>query len=374
VRSQYVETMRTRDDWFRLAVAMGIALAVLQTVLQHKPQGDSLWFEVPAVLAMTVPLLVWPARPFASVLWVGVVIAAASFFDHTLVYDLAPAVAGGVAVFLVGMSRMRSQALAGLACAVAVVAVAVYNDPGGGIDDFVAITIGVTPVWLLGLALRRKIEEAETARAEAHAAVSDERARIARELHDVIGHGISVMTVQAGAVRRLLRPEQSREREALHAIEETGREALNEMRRMVGILRRAGEAERLEPQPGLQGIEKLAARLRDAGLPVDVRVEGRATRLAPGIDLTAYRVVQEALTNAIKHSHATRADVVVRYTDEELELTVIDDGHGNGDAPGRGHGLVGMQERVSLFGGELEAGPSPSGGYALRAKLPLDRT
>ena len=142
---------------------------------------------------------------------------------------------------------------------------------------------------------------------------------------------------------------------------------------MVGVLRSAGEGASLQPQPGLEHVEKLVARARDAGLPVDLEIEGVATKLPPSIDLTAYRVVQEALTNAIKHSRATRADVRLRYTDTALEVTVSDDGGGNGHATKKGHGLLGMRERVTVYGGELHAGPSPNGGYSLRATLPLER-
>jgi signal transduction histidine kinase len=362
-----------RGDWFQLAIAIGIALALSQTVVQHKPQGDSLWFEVPAVVAMTVPLLAWRRFPFLAPLAVGVVIAAASLVDHTLVYDLAPAAAAGVALFLVGMARERSLAFAGLACAIGVVAIAVHNDPGGGIDDFAAISIGLAPVWLLGLALRRKIEEAESARAQARVAVSDERARIARELHDVVGHALSVMTVQAGAVRRLLRHEQVRERESLRAIEEAGREALAEMRRMVGVLRHDDDAAGLAPQPGLEQVPALVERTRSAGLPVELQVEGDASRIPASVDLTAYRLVQEGLTNALKHSRARHAEVVIRYAKEHIEVTVTDDGRGNGRPNRAGRGLAGMRERVSIFGGELEAGHHPAGGYRLHARLPVER-
>src|SRR5207302_3742186 len=144
-------------------------------------------------------------------------------------------------------------------------------------------------------------------------AVSDERARIARELHDVVGHSVSVMTVQASAARRLLRPHQEKERQALLVVEQTGREALAEMRRMVGVLRRPEEAPALAPQPSLEQIERLVEHTREAGLPVELRIEGDPVQLAAGIDLTAYRLVQEGLTNAIKHARAQRAEVLVRY-------------------------------------------------------------
>ena len=202
--------------------------------------------------------------------------------------------------------------------------------------------------------------------------MADERARIARELHDVVGHAVSVMTVQASGVRRLLTPEQVREREALEIVEQTGREALAEMRRLVGVLRRPEEAPALAPQPSLQYLDQLVENAREAGLPVDIRIEGEATELPAGVDLTAYRLVQEGLTNAMKHAKASRAEVVVRYGLDAVELQVSDDGRGfsDGNADSGGHGLVGMRERVAVYGGELQAGPRPEGGYMLRARLP----
>ena len=217
-----------------------------------------------------------------------------------------------------------------------------------------------------------RADRLERAREEdARVAVAEERARIARELHDVVGHSVSVMTVQAAAARRLLLPEQEREREALLVVEQTGREALAEMRRLVGVLRRPEEAPALAPQPSLDHVDKLVASAREAGLPVELRVEGEPVQLPAGLDLTAYRLVQEGLTNAVKHAQAQRAEVLVTYGDGHVEITVSDDGAGGGDGDGGGHGLVGMRERVSVYGGELDAGPRLEGGYALRARLPV---
>ena len=245
---------------------------------------------------------------------------------------------------------------------------------------FANILFGI--VWTSGSALGRKFEEADeakerAARAErereqrARTAVAEERARIARELHDVVGHSVSVMTVQASGVRRLLRPDQDREREALLVVERTGREALAEMRRMVGVLRRPEEAPALAPQPSLDHLSRLVEQAREAGLPVELRIEGEAIQLPAGVDLTAYRLVQEGLTNVVKHAEATRAEVLVNYGDGYVEVTVRDDGKGVGNGDGGGHGLVGMRERVSVYGGEIDAGPQTGGGYRLRAKLPL---
>jgi signal transduction histidine kinase len=157
----------------------------------------------------------------------------------------------------------------------------------------------------------------------------------------------------------------------LLVVERTGREALAEMRRMVGVLRRPEEAPALAPQPSLDHVNRLVEQAREAGLPVELRIEGEASQLPAGVDLTAYRLVQEGLTNVVKHAQATRAEVLVDYADGYLEVTVSDDGTGVGNGDGGGHGLVGMRERVSVYGGELDAGPQPGGGYRLRAKLPL---
>ena len=217
--------------------------------------------------------------------------------------------------------------------------------------------------------LEERAERLERTHAEA---VAGERATIARELHDVIAHSVSVMTVQAGAARVLLdedRPE--RARESLLAVEETGRQALGEMRRLLGILRGDDHDTRLAPQPGIAEIEGLAEQVRAAGLPVEVVVEGEPRPLPPGADLAAYRVVQEALTNALKHAGAARAEVSIRYGRTALDLAVTNDGRvrRNGRV---GHGLVGMRERVALYGGDFEAGPREAGGYAVRASLPMD--
>jgi signal transduction histidine kinase len=179
------------------------------------------------------------------------------------------------------------------------------------------------------------------------------------------------MTVQASAVRRLLKPEQEREREALLVVEQTGREAMAEMRRMVGVLRRPEEAPALAPQPSLEHLDKLVEHARESGLPVTLTIEGDAVQLPAGVDLTAYRLVQEGLTNALKHARAKNAEVLVRYSNGFVELSVTDDGSGDGGGDSGGHGLVGMRERISVYGGDLEAGPQPEGGYRLRATLPV---
>ena len=205
----------------------------------------------------------------------------------------------------------------------------------------------------------------------AREAVVEERARIARELHDVIAHNVSMVVVQAGAERRVLGEESESTREVLATIEQIGRGALTEMRRLVGMLR-AERDEPLAPQPGLDDLPRLVTQVREAGLPVELHVEGDRRSLPVGIELSAYRIVQEALTNALKHAGDAHAAVHVRYSADALEVEVTDDGPGNGanGAGSGGHGLVGMRERVALYGGRFEAGHDPSGGFVVRATLP----
>lgn len=215
-------------------------------------------------------------------------------------------------------------------------------------------------------------ERARQTELAAELAVDEERRRITRELHDVLAHSVSVMTVQASAVRRLLRPEQEREREALRAVEETGRQALSEMRRLVGIMRTDEEVPALAPQPGIKTLPALVEQVRQSGLPVELTVEGEPVHLPAGVDLSAYRIVQEALTNALEHAgRPAHAWVAVRYVGDDVEIEVADDGRSDGAGDGVGHGLVGMRERVALCGGELQSGPRPGGGFCISARLPV---
>ena len=228
----------------------------------------------------------------------------------------------------------------------------------------------------LATALAARTVELEHEREEkAKLAVAEERARIARELHDVVAHKLSIMVVQAGAERRAIAGERPETSEVLRTIEDTGRTAMAEMRRLLGMLRRSDDELALAPQPSLAHLEDLVTQVREAGLPVELHVEGEPRALAPGIDLSAYRIVQEALTNALKHAGPARARVTVRYGETELDIEIADDGAGAPEpAPAGGHGLVGMRERVALFGGEIGAGPRRGGGYAVRARLPLAGT
>ena len=202
-------------------------------------------------------------------------------------------------------------------------------------------------------------------------AVAEERARIARELHDIVAHAVSVMVLQVGAVRHKLPAELAEGVDALKDVEQAGRTALTEMRRLLGAMRRAGDDVELAPQPGLQSLDVLTKEVGRAGLPVRLHVEGETFPLPPAIDLSAYRIVQEGLTNALKHARASKADVTVRYQPDELQIEVRDDGEGGSTGDGLGHGLVGIRERVKIYGGDMTAGAASGGGFVLRARLPL---
>ncbi|MDP9070012.1 MAG: sensor histidine kinase [Actinomycetota bacterium] len=255
-----------------------------------------------------------------------------------------------------------------------------YALTGGVLSDYIYTAVFYGSAWAVGYVLRQRA----TRIAELHEAtedlqqqqeererraVAEERARIARELHDIVSHSISVITIQAQAVRHRLDPEQTAEARDLGDVEDAAREAMAEMRRLLGVLRADGPVA-LSPQPGLDQLPRLLAETEAAGVRVELRTEGDAGPLPPGLDLAAYRIVQEALTNCRKHSPASAAKVIIRYFPASLELQVHNDGPvavARGEA---GQGLIGMRERVLLYGGTVSAGPDPDGGFSVRATLP----
>ena len=357
------------DAW-RLAIGLvlGVAMAAVLVARRRAPAGVVCAELVLAAVWVTA-LYGWEQGPFGAF------------------------VALLIAVFALGLHAPRaSRSGIALAAALGAVAVAVVRDAYGAVRGLEALG-DVVPFWLWvavafagGVALRRRerlaaLFEDRAVRAErerelrAREAIVDERGRIARELHDVVAHNVSVMVVQAQGAARVLEADEPRVREALRAIETTGREAIDEMRRLLGVLRRGDEEPALGPRPGLAQLDALADSVRAAGVPVDVAIEGRPVALPAGVDVSAYRIVQEALTNTLKHAGAAHAGVVVRYAPGAVELEVHDDGAGAGarNGAGTGHGLVGMRERVALFGGELHAGAAERGGWCVRARLPVDR-
>jgi signal transduction histidine kinase len=345
---------------------------------------------VALVLAQTLPL-VWRRRyPLTVSLVTGL---------STAAYGLAPwpdlampiPIGGVVGMYSVAAWGSRRAALvAGAVAAVVVVVVMSLPRADADVVDAAFASLALAGAWLLGdrarvqRALAAELQERavrlEGERAdEARRAVASERARIARELHDVVAHHVSMMVVQAEAGPVAVERDPARAAGAFEAIAATGRQALVEMRRLLGVLRGDADGERaasLAPQPGLADVRSLVEQVGRAGLEVELVVEGTQAPLPAGVDLSAYRIVQEALTNAVKHAGPGRARVLVRYGKDDLEVQVRDEG-GAGPAPvpaggGRaGRGLVGMRERVSLFGGELHAGPAPGGGFTVDARLPL---
>ncbi len=237
--------------------------------------------------------------------------------------------------------------------------------------------------WVLGKTVRlgkirgdrlalHAIELERKRDSEVKEALVDERARIARELHDVVAHSVSLMVLQAGAARQALDWQPARARQPLLAIEATGREAMGELRRMLTVLTGRGEVDELAPQPSLRHLDVLLSQMQAAGMPVRLAVDGSVDDLPKGVDLSAYRIVQEALTNSLKHSAHSAVDVRVRRLGDAIEVEVQDAGPAlNGREPGIGHGLVGMRERAALYGGKLEAGPRSDGGFEVKATLPL---
>jgi signal transduction histidine kinase len=240
----------------------------------------------------------------------------------------------------------------------------------------------LAPVWLAGSGMRRRehraelsTERAERLEREREAALRAERTRIARELHDLVTHSVSVMVLQTGAARQIMSKDEQRSRAMLESVEASGRSALEELRRLLGLLSDGdGDAPRA-PQPDLTEISSLVEQVRQAGVDVQLRVEGQAREVTGGVSTTAYRIVQEALTNVLKHARGASARVVIRWADAALELEILDDGPPPtvaGGTPGSGRGLGGMRERAAMYGGTLDAGPAPSGGYMVRGHIPLE--
>ena len=294
-----------------------------------------------------------------------------------------------IAFYSIGAYAGWRGALVGFGLAYGATVLGLFADPNvRNVPEnafFVLLVAGAA--WVSGMAVRTSrarsakladlAAELEQERDEkARLAVAAERGRIARELHDVVAHGISVIAVQAGAGRHALGSDAQRAHAAFAAIEDTARQALVEMRRMLGLLRERAEPTTPAPLPGLTDRDDLIERARADGLAVEVEVEGDPRPLPPGADLAAYRILQEALTNVRKHAPGARAEVRIHFAAGELEIDVRNDGPlgqaSTGGASGSGHGLIGMQERVALYGGKLEAGPLTDGGFRVRARIPLD--
>jgi signal transduction histidine kinase len=392
--------MRSRvESWLRNPRVQGTGDAVLAaflavtSVLPVLAFGDPSWGKPKALgvalgLLSTVPVA-WRARrpltAFAIVLFAnGACIYAAA--PHEAAFQ--PFVALTLTAYSVGSRTEGRRALwvppvLLLASVPVFVAARLHGQDSGNIIPSV---VWLVAAWAVGRVVRswrhknaaleaanRELEEQRELQAQA--AVAVERGRIARELHDVVAHNVSMIVVQAGAAARVLHGEQPDVRNALEVIAATGRETVDEMRTLLGVLRSDDGPSALKPQPGLADLEQLVSGVREAGLPVTLRIEGAPRPLPQTLDLSAFRIVQEALTNTLKHAGLARAEVTVRYEDGLVTLEIADTGHGpdGGSITGRGtgHGLVGMRERAAMLGGELEAARADSGGFTVRARLPV---
>lgn len=372
-----------------ITVAAEVTLAPEDVGGQPDAPGPSAISVVLVVLG-NLPLLWRRTNPGRCITVIGTALLAYTFLG----YQGGGVLGVGIIVALYSVAAHgpdRRQATAALVITMIAIAATMVHygltDDSSGIPllTLVSNVVIFATAWILGDNLRQRrahvagLEQRAEAlereqQAEARRAVLVERGRVARELHDVVAHHVSVMVVQAGGARRVLATQPERASEALSSIETTGRQALDELRRILGMLRAVSppgtDTASLEPQPTLAAVADLVEQTRHAGVDVDLRVEGPPRPLPPGVDLSAYRIVQEALTNTIKHAGKASARVAVRYGADGVEVEVVDDGNGAAAADGGGHGLLGMRERVELFGGELAAGPRAGGGFGVRAWLP----
>jgi signal transduction histidine kinase len=375
-----------RRYWFDALIVAVLIVAMIEVVLARDTADapkTSLAFALGAIAVLVLPLFARRRFPFAAPAAYWLLAAGISFADGSLIpFAQSLFVVGMAVAFLLGNLRNPYKAGIGLLIVIGSAATIVYNIPSHSTAELVFVPLEFAVSWVAGFALRERAEQAEAAEvratlaererdAAARVAVAEERARIARELHDVVAHAVSVMVLQVGAVRHKLPDELAEDREALTGVERAGRTALTEMRRLLAAMRNDGDDVELTPQPGLDGLGSLLEEVGRTGLPVELHVDGDPFPLPRGVDLSAYRIVQEGLTNVLKHAHASTVDVTVRYGLDELQIEVRDDGVGSSTTDGVGHGLVGVRERVKIYGGEMNAGTANGGGFVLSTRLPL---
>jgi signal transduction histidine kinase len=374
---------RLVDGLLGLLIAV-VSLPGVMPEIEASRRDPDLW-SVGLILLMTLPIAYRRIHPDVVMMTTGF----ATIAYYALGYpDTLASLGTLIALYSVAAHGNRKLAVQALIGTVIGLSISVLV---AGAEDFtmqilISNYIIYGTAWVIGDNVRTRraytLElEARASRLEreretrSREAVIDERRRIAREMHDVVAHNVSVMVVQAGAARKILDASPDDARDALSSIETTGRQALTEMRRLTGVLR-SGKDNDKTPQPGLGHLEKLVEQTREAGLPVEVVVEGLPYELPQGADLSAFRIVQEALTNSLKHAGPSHAVVLLKYFPSKLEVRVTDDGHGAAGRLGNGslsgHGLIGMRERVAMFGGDLKTGPLPGGGYEVQATLPLE--
>jgi signal transduction histidine kinase len=337
----------------------------------------------PLYLVMAAGVAFRRSRPMVAVAMTGLSGNLALVVGIPMNQIFVPVMAFLIVDYSVAAHTHRREAIAGFVLLLMCVwgGITLSSSPHG-LGDYATALLQLGAAWAAGRTVRyrlhraisaeRRAVEAEHEAADAaQRAVLHERVRIARELHDIVSHGVSVMVVQAGAAERVLDHDEPRAKQALHAIQEVGRESLEEMQRLLGVLRLDEDDEALDPQPSLGQLDQLVSNVRQAGLPVHVTIEGEVRPLSAGLDLCIYRLIQEALTNALKYSGLSPTRVAVRYEANAVDLEIVDQGRNDLHArPGTGHGLVGMRERVALYGGQMEAGATTAGGFQVRATLP----
>jgi signal transduction histidine kinase len=384
--------LRWNQDYVDVGLALALMALALSTAAHDHFRLDAV--SVPLLILQTLPIA-WRRRSPMRILFItGSAITVYGLLGYLGVNgtgDSGGAYGVVVAFYTVAAHESRRRAMVAAAITAGCVmlsfaAYAAFDSISGWTASLSVTYASFGLAWLIGDNLRvrraytrqlenRAIELEHEREEKAAQAVTEERARIARELHDVVAHYVSVMVVQAAAARRVVDKDPAAAKGALEAVEMAGRTALAEMRRMLEVLR--DDDQGMGPQPGLGEVERLVQQVRDAGLPVELSIEGSVCCLPAGMDLAAYRIVQEALTNTVKHGGRATARVAIRYTPETLEIEVVDDGRGAAApllaaADGGGHGLIGMKERVGLFGGAIEAGPVLTGGYRVFARMPIE--
>jgi signal transduction histidine kinase len=360
-RQSYVFIRRAYD--VALPLLMGLFLMAVMLDEGERRDTDSLLILFGIILGAAQGIALRWRRTHPEVV-MGIALAGGLYFQ-LVVPEIVIPFAGLFAAGSLAAVRPPRISLPALAALLGLAALNFATAPLGDTAFTMALCLFA---WALGEAARYRRVALEE---EARRAVADEQARIARELHDVIAHSVSVMVVQASAADDVFEERPDQARAALRSIEAAGREALAELRRLLAGVRPGGEDTR--PQPGLDRLDELTEPLRAAGMTVAVRREGPARSLPAGVDLSAYRIVQEALTNTLRHAQASRAEVTVRYAPDAVELHVRDDGRGGAAGPrDGGQGIVGMRERAAMLGGTLEAGPAPEGGYRVDARLPVE--
>lgn len=359
----------------RSAVVTDLAVGVFllaYTVIEITSNGSAsgaLPLHLAGATLMTLPLAFRRVRPWIP----GLAFLPAMLLDSVWVVPVnsfGEFVAAMLVAYSLAVHATPRGALVGGSAFTVAITVFLIRDPMTQNLVQAMSTILVLLVWVgIGLFVRRRGDEVDQ---QTRQAATEERTRIARELHDLVGHAVSLMTVQAGVGRiALASDDPGRANEAMEAVETAGRQALDDLRRVLGILQAPGhEADAFSPQPGIDAVEGLVEQHRDAGLPAVFRLDGESRPLPAGVSLTVYRIVQEALTNVRKHAGSPPTEVTLRYRPDQVELEVRDHGPGPRGRPRMGHGLAGMGERVSLYGGRWQAGQDPGGGFLVAAEIP----